>query len=141
MGAEPHKFQPGQSGNPAGKKKGTQNRLTVEVKSMVEEALKQAGKNTQKKRRTLKELEPGVAYLAHQAELNPVAFMSLVGKLIPQKIDMDVQIMSQGMVALLEERRQQLNDLKTIDHQSEEEETNDSRKHADSAGREPPDAG
>ena len=39
----------------------------------------------------LKDLDAGVAYLAQQAENNPTAFMSLLGRVIPAKIDMEVR--------------------------------------------------
>jgi len=121
-----HLFKPGESGNPAGKPKGTQAKVTREAKAMIEAALHKAGQNVQKQRRSLKDLEPGAAYLADQAEKNPVAFMSLVGKLVPQKIDVDVQVMSQQMMGLLEERRAALAASRgIIEHQPVEEETND----------------
>lgn len=116
-------FKPGQSGNPAGRPKGAKDKLQTEAKEMIAEALNRAGENVQKKRRSLKDLEPGAAYLAEQAEKNPVAFMSLVGKLVPQKIDMDVQVMSQQMMGLLEVRRERLAELRTIEHESQKEET------------------
>lgn len=51
-----------------GRQKGTTNRLTADVKAMVLEALDQAG---------------GVGYLLIQAQSNPSAFMTLVGKVLP----------------------------------------------------------
>ena len=54
-----------------GRRKGTPNRVTCEVREMVTEALEQAG---------------GVAYLARQAEENPRAFLTLVGKLMPPAV-------------------------------------------------------
>lgn len=118
-------FEKGVSGNPAGRPKGTQDKTTREAKLMIEQALHKAGEITIKTRKDLKDLEPGAAYLADQAHKNPVAFMSLVGKLVPQKIDVDVQVMSQQMMGLLTERREQLATLKTIEHQATKEETND----------------
>lgn len=86
----------------------------MDMKTMLQEATKRAGENVQKKRRDLKDLEPGVAYLALQAETNPVAFMSLLRGLLPAKIDLDVSIMGKDVVELLQERRQQLQDLRDI---------------------------
>ncbi len=55
-----------------GRKPGTPNKFTIEIKSMVEQALQQAG---------------GVKYLAQQAEDNPAAFLALVGKLVPRDLN------------------------------------------------------
>jgi hypothetical protein len=51
-----------------GRAKGTTNKLTADVKAMVLEALDRAG---------------GVTYLLAQAQTNPNAFMTLVGKVLP----------------------------------------------------------
>ena len=64
-------YRPGQSGNPAGKPKGAISKFNRSIKDMVERALHQAG---------------GVDYLARQAEQNPVAFMGLVGRVLPLQI-------------------------------------------------------
>jgi hypothetical protein len=50
---------------------GSLNKITTEVKDMIQEALTQAG---------------GVKYLLEQAQKNPQAFMSLVGKIIPRDL-------------------------------------------------------
>jgi hypothetical protein len=57
-----------------GRKPGTPNKLTGEVKAMILEALEQAG---------------GVAYLASQAVETPAAFLSLVGKVLPLQLTGD----------------------------------------------------
>lgn len=54
-----------------GRAKGTPNKVTGEVKAMVLEALSRAG---------------GVTYLTKQAKENPVAFLSLVGKVLPLQV-------------------------------------------------------
>ncbi len=54
-----------------GRKKGTPNKFTGEVKEMVLEALSESG---------------GVEYLKTQAANNPTAFLSLVGKVIPLQV-------------------------------------------------------
>lgn len=54
-----------------GRKKGVPNKLTREVKEMVLTALDNAG---------------GDKYLLRQAEENPTAFMTLLGKIIPTQI-------------------------------------------------------
>lgn len=57
-----------------GRKPGTPNKLTTEVKEMILQALDQAG---------------GVAYLAAQANENPGPFMTLVGKVLPLQLTGD----------------------------------------------------
>lgn len=57
-----------------GRKKGTPNKMTKAVKEMVLEALDEAG---------------GVDYLVQQSEDNPVAFMGLVGKVLPLQVGGD----------------------------------------------------
>lgn len=54
-----------------GSRKGIPNKVTRELKEMILEALDNAG---------------GVAYLAEQAEKNPSAFMTLVGKVLPMQV-------------------------------------------------------
>lgn len=51
-----------------GRPKGVKNKLTGQVKEMIIAALDKAG---------------GIDYLASQAEANPAAFMSLVGRVMP----------------------------------------------------------
>lgn len=57
-----------------GRKKGTPNKTTKAVKEMVLEALDKAG---------------GVEYLLSQSGSNPVAFMALVGKVLPLQVSGD----------------------------------------------------
>lgn len=54
-----------------GRPPGMQNKLTVELRDMVRQALDQAG---------------GIDYLARQAEENPGPFLALVGKVIPSEL-------------------------------------------------------
>lgn len=54
-----------------GRQKGVPNKLTGEVKQMILDALEGAG---------------GVEYLIDKAETHPVAFMSLVGKVLPMQV-------------------------------------------------------
>jgi len=51
------------------------NKITSDLKAMIEGALEDAG---------------GRAYLARQAEENPTAFMVLVGKILPREIKAEV---------------------------------------------------
>lgn len=57
-----------------GRKKGTPNKNTAAVKDMILQALDGAG---------------GVDYLQTQATENPVAFMTLVGKVLPMQVTGD----------------------------------------------------
>lgn len=59
---------------PKGRRKGAVNKTTALVKDMVAKALDKVG---------------GAEYLERQAEDNPVAFMTLVGKLIPVQVGGD----------------------------------------------------
>jgi hypothetical protein len=59
----------GNRGN--GRIRGVPNKITKEVKEMVAEALNRAG---------------GVEYLVEQADKNPKAFMSLVGRIVPLQV-------------------------------------------------------
>ncbi len=60
-----------------GRKKGTPNKVNTDIKNIVIQALNEIG---------------GVSYLKVQSELNPVAFMGLVGKVLPLQIKSDVDI-------------------------------------------------
>jgi hypothetical protein len=55
-----------------GRQKGTPNKATGEIKDMIRDALDQAG---------------GTSYLLSQAVENPVAFMTLIGKVIPKDVN------------------------------------------------------
>ena len=57
-----------------GRKKGTPNKLTAALKDMILTALDNKG---------------GVEYLERQAEANPTAFLTLVGKVLPLTIGGD----------------------------------------------------
>lgn len=55
-----------------GRVKGSQNKATAAIKDMITQALDKAG---------------GVSYLQRQADENPVAFMGLVGKVMPLQVN------------------------------------------------------
>ena len=54
-----------------GRRKGSQNKNTQEIKSMILAALDNVG---------------GVEYFITQAKENPVAFMTLIGRILPKEI-------------------------------------------------------
>lgn len=54
-----------------GRKKGGENKITKDLREMIKQAFHEAG---------------GVNYLVRQARAEPVAFMSLLGKVIPQEV-------------------------------------------------------
>ena len=60
-----------------GRTPGTPNKVTKELKDMVLTALDRAG---------------GINYLQEQAEANPNAFLTLVGKVLPLSIKGDVNV-------------------------------------------------
>jgi hypothetical protein len=55
----------------SGRKSGTPNKVTAELKDLILGALDDAG---------------GRVYLAQQAQANPAAFLTLVGKVLPLKV-------------------------------------------------------
>jgi len=57
-----------------GRQKGTPNKTTTAIKEMVIAALDKAG---------------GMEYLVRQADANPTAFLTLVGKVLPLQVDAD----------------------------------------------------
>lgn len=59
----------------AGRKKGSTNKATAEIRDMIETALSEVG---------------GKDYFVRQADENPVAFMGLVAKILPKQIDATV---------------------------------------------------
>lgn len=64
-------FTKGKSGNPRGRRVGSENKVSRELKDMILSALDGAG---------------GEAYLQKQATENPTAFLTLVGKVLPLKV-------------------------------------------------------
>jgi hypothetical protein len=54
-----------------GRKPGSRNKLTADVKALILGALDAVG---------------GQAYLEQQAQKNPVAFMALIGKVLPMQV-------------------------------------------------------
>lgn len=100
-----------------GRKPGVKNKYTVAVKTMVEDALLLSGHHLQMQelerikaveeanakakneadkaevpKAALQGMPPGVAYLMTQAINEPKAFMGLVTKLLPQKVDAEITV-------------------------------------------------
>lgn len=70
----PKGFMPVKAGQ--GRPKGSQNKLSADVKEMIIQAMTIVG---------------GGEYLARQAEANPVAFMSLLSKMVPLTLHGDAK--------------------------------------------------
>ena len=60
------------SAKTGGRQRGTPNKVTAELKDMILQALDNAG---------------GVEYLQKQANDNPAAFLTLVGKVLPMTVN------------------------------------------------------
>jgi hypothetical protein len=73
----------GANGRKGGRPAGVPNKVTGELKSMILQALANKG---------------GVTYLEAQADLNPNAFLSLVGRVLPLQVggDPDNPLMQPG---------------------------------------------
>ena len=67
----------------AGRPKGSKNKLTLNIKQMIEDALTRVG---------------GTDYLVKQAEENPVAFMALVSRVLPKDINITATVTHADMV-------------------------------------------
>jgi len=71
-----------------GRKKGSANVLTSDLRQMVVDSLNAAG---------------GQAYLAQQARDQPAAFLGLVGKVLPKEIKADINVRNApGMLMVLQ---------------------------------------
>lgn len=75
-----------------GRKKGTPNKVTSELKDMILTALSDAG---------------GVDYLKKQAEKTPNAFLALVGKVLPLQVqgDPDQPLMPQAITFVVQQQK------------------------------------
>src|SRR5580704_5483737 len=72
MGFKPGTPKPANSG----RKRNVSNKITRDIREMILAALDKVG---------------GVSYLVKQAESNPTAFLTLVGKIIPAQIDASIK--------------------------------------------------
>ena len=71
-----------------GRKKGIPNKITKALKDMILGALDDAG---------------GQDYLLRQADENPVAFMMLLGKVIPKEIDAKLEHSGKVIIEIVDE--------------------------------------
>jgi hypothetical protein len=78
-----------------GRRAGTPNRITSDLRQMVSRALDRAG---------------GVDYLRRQADENPVAFMSLLGRILPQRIESNAPLFPVPL-SLEDERAEALREI------------------------------
>lgn len=65
-----------------GRPKGSTNKITANIKEAIEKAFEGVG---------------GAEYLMRQAEENPQAFMTLLGKILPAQINADVTSKGQSI--------------------------------------------
>ena len=66
----------------AGRKKGVPTQVTQDIRQMIRDALSGAG---------------GMDYLMQQSRENPVAFMGLIGKIIPKEVETTISGSVQGI--------------------------------------------
>lgn len=78
---------PARKGQPkvGGRQKGTPNKLTASVKEAIEAAFRGVG---------------GAEYLMRQAEENPQAFLTLLGKIIPAQVQAELTGKDGGPLAI-----------------------------------------
>lgn len=106
--------------NPKGRPVGAKNATPTEVKDMVLKALALAGADIKKENEDLADIEDGTAYLVKVAKEMPNLFVPMVAKLMPAKVDMEVNMMGNELLKLMTQRRDQLAALKDITPEGEE---------------------
>ena len=71
-----------------GRQKGTQNKLSMDLRQMILNSLSDVG---------------GETYLRKQADENPTAYLALVSKVLPKEIKADVNVKTApGMLMILQ---------------------------------------
>lgn len=68
-----------------GRRKGVPNKLTVTIKEAIEKSFDEVG---------------GVKYLAEMAREQPVAYMTLLGKVLPTQINANVDVVGMPAITL-----------------------------------------
>lgn len=106
--------------NPKGRPPGP-NKITRDMRDMLHAAMARAGDMVKSEIPALDGVDGGEAYLTFQAIKNPSVFASLIGKTMPAKVDVDISVMNGEMVQLMEERRQQLANLRELPAKLEKE--------------------
>lgn len=66
-----------QSPNPAGRPKGSANKIGQELQAMLKASFSRVG---------------GIEYLVKQAEENPTAYMTMISKLLPKQVEVSGDI-------------------------------------------------
>ena len=84
---ESGRFIPGVSGNPSGRRRGAENKLSREVRELIRQALDEVG---------------GIEYLKWAARKKPVAFMALLGRLVPSEIRAHLEQKNQVTLRLVD---------------------------------------
>lgn len=74
-----------------GRIKGVPNKVTKELKDMIETALNAEARVVDEDG-NVRVMQGGVEYLIRQRESNPQAFLTLVGKLLPRDINANVNV-------------------------------------------------
>lgn len=76
-----------------GRKKGTPNRMTTAIKEAVEQAFDRVG---------------GVDYLVEMAYAEPKAFLTLLGRVLPTKIEADITVTAVEIEQAIREGRKRV---------------------------------
>lgn len=84
-----------------GRKKGIPNKITASIREMIETALNNKG---------------GVKYFEKQADANPVAFMALVAKIMPNQLTLNENGLPSIAIAFVSSSTNKL-DTNTLDNQ------------------------
>ncbi len=113
------KFTPGTPKQEnSGRVAGVANVVTRDIREMIHTALTKTG---------------GVNYLVRQSNENPVAFMGLVGKIIPQQIDATIRrelpmMTREDILALLDKVRAIAQPARVIEHEAAPQQVRDKVK-------------
>lgn len=95
-----------------GRTPGVKNKVTNDIREMVMKATELAAKDLTKRKSAT-----AVDYLRIQAKDNPVAFLGLLKRMIPAKLDVELALTGEDLASILQARRQALAEqrMKTVD--------------------------